>query len=134
MSGSDLREFYLRYLGELNAHEFDRMAEFINDRTTLNGESATRDDLITVQKADVAAVPDLHWELEELLFDGDRLAARLVNTGTPVREWLGVAPTGASFEIAEYAIYQVHNGRFVHMTALHDAGELRRQLTSGGNP
>jgi len=134
MSGSDLREFYLRYLGELNAHEFDRMAEFINDRTTLNGEPATRDDLIAVQKADVAAVPDLHWELEELLFDGDRLAARLVNTGTPVREWLGVAPTGASFEITEYAIYQVHNGRFVHMTALHDAGELRRQLTSGGNP
>lgn len=134
MSGSDLREFYLRYLGELNAHEFGRMAEFINDRTTLNGEPATRDDLITVQKADVAAVPDLHWELEELLFDGDRLAARLVNTGTPVREWLGVAPTGASFEITEYAIYQVHNGRFVHMTALHDAGELRRQLTSGGNP
>jgi predicted ester cyclase len=129
MSDSDLRGFYLRYLAELNAHRFDQMDEFINDRTTLNGEPATRDDLIAVQKADVDAVPDLHWELEELLFDGDRLAARLVNTGTPVKEWLGVAPTGASFEITEYAIYQVHNGRFVHMTALHDAGELLRQLT-----
>ncbi|MEV6643821.1 ester cyclase [Amycolatopsis sp. NPDC051371] len=129
MSVSDLREFYLRYLQELNAHRFARMAEFIDDRTTLNGEPATRDDLIAVQQADVAAVPDLHWELKELLFDGDRLAARLVNTGTPAKEWLGVAPTGASFEIVEYAIYQVHNGRFVHMTALHDAGELRRQLT-----
>ncbi|WP_372660611.1 ester cyclase [Amycolatopsis kentuckyensis] len=127
---SDLREFYLRYLEELNAHRFGGMAGFIADRTTLNGEPATRDDLIAVQKADVAAVPDLHWELRELLFDGDRLAARLVNTGTPVREWLGVAPTGASFEITEYAIYQVHNGRFVHMTALHDAGELHRQLTA----
>jgi predicted ester cyclase len=46
-----------------------------------------------------------------------------------VKEWLGVAPTGASFEIVEYAIYQVRDGRFVHMTALHDAGELLRQLT-----
>lgn len=126
---SDLRAFYLRYLDELNAHRFDRMAGFIADRTTLNGEPATRDDLIAVQRADVAAVPDLHWELKDLLFDGDRLAARLVNTGTPVREWLGVAPAGASFEIDEYAIYQVRDGRFVHMTALHDAGELRRQLT-----
>jgi predicted ester cyclase len=130
VSDSDLRAFYLRYIEQLNAHEFDRMDEFINDRTTLNGEPATRADLLAVQRADVDAVPDLHWELEELLFDGDRLAARLVNTGTPVKEWLGVAPSGASFEIVEYAIYQVHDGRFVHMTALHDAGELLRQLTS----
>jgi hypothetical protein len=47
-----------------------------------------------------------------------------------VREWLGVAPTGASFESTEYAIYRVHSGRFVPMTARHDAGELRRQPTS----
>ncbi|GGP71163.1 ester cyclase [Saccharothrix coeruleofusca] len=130
MSDSALREFYLRYIQQLNAHQFDRMDEFISERTTLNGEPATLDDLIAVQKADVDAVPDLHWELEELLFDGDRLAARLVNTGTPVKRWLGVAPTGASFEITEYAIYQVRDGRFVHMTALHDAGELRRQLSA----
>ncbi|WNV87027.1 ester cyclase [Umezawaea sp. Da 62-37] len=130
MSDNDLREFYLRYIAELNAHGFDRMDGFINDRTTLNGEPATRDDLIAVQKADVAAVPDLHWEVEELIFDGDRLAARLINTGTPVEEWLGVAPTGNSFEIVEHAIYQVSGGRFAHMTALHDGGELLRQLTA----
>ncbi|MET8694479.1 ester cyclase [Streptomyces bauhiniae] len=124
-----LRAFYERYLKALNAHEFDGMGEFIADRTTLNGEPATRDDLLAVQRHDVDAVPDLHWELQELLFDGDRLAARLVNTGTPVKEWLGVEPTGASFEIVEYAIYQVRDGRFAHMAALHDAAELRRQLT-----
>ncbi|MEU9438049.1 ester cyclase [Streptomyces sp. NPDC048252] len=127
MSDSDLRAFYLRYIEALNAHTFDGMDEFIDDRTTLNGEPASRDDLLAVQQHDVDA--DLHWELKELLFDGDRLAARLVNTGTPVKTWLGVAPTGASFEIVEYAIYQVRNGRFAHMTALHDAGELHRQLT-----
>jgi predicted ester cyclase len=73
------------------------MAGFISDQTTSSGEPATRDDLLAVRKADVEAVPDLHWELRELLFDGDRLAARLTNTGTPAKEWLGVAPTGASF-------------------------------------
>ncbi|MDQ0791728.1 putative ester cyclase [Streptomyces sp. B1I3] len=52
-----------------------------------------------------------------------------MNTGTPVTEWLGVAPTGALFKIVEYAIHQVHNGRFAHVTALHDAGALLRQLT-----
>jgi hypothetical protein len=65
----------------------------------------------------------------ELLLDRDRMAVRVVNTGTPVKEWLGVAPTGASFEIVEYAIYRVGNGRFVQMTNLHDSAEARRQLT-----
>jgi predicted ester cyclase len=128
MSATKLREFYERYLAALNAHEFDGMDEFINDRTTLNGEPATRDDLLTVQKQDVDAVPDLHWELQELLFDGNRIAARLINRGTPVKDWLGIAPTGASFEIIEYAVYEIRDGRFVHMTALHDAETMRRQL------
>lgn len=127
-AATDLRDFYQRYIAALNAHEFDGMDEFINDQTTLNGERATRDDLLAVQRQDVDAVPDLHWELQELLVDGNRIAARLINTGTPVQEWLGVAPTGASFEIIEYAIYEVRAGRFVHMTALHDARTMRRQL------
>ncbi|MFV2177648.1 hypothetical protein ACFHW2_14350 [Actinomadura sp. LOL_016] len=40
-----------------------------------------------------------------------------INTGSPVKEWLGVPPSGASFEITEHAIYKVSNGRFVRMTA-----------------
>ncbi|PUB23464.1 putative ester cyclase [Promicromonospora sp. AC04] len=128
MSDIDLREFYERYIEALNAHQFDRMDEFINDKVTLNSEPGARDDVVAVLTADAEAVPDFHWDLQELAFDGDRIGARLINTGTPVKEWLGVAPTGASFEIVEYAIYQVRDGRFIHMSALHDAEVLRRQL------
>ncbi|WP_328849851.1 ester cyclase [Micromonospora zamorensis] len=78
----------------------------------------------------VNAVPNMHWEVQELLFDCDRIAARVVNTGTPVKEWLGVAPTGKSFEIVEYAIYKVNDGRFVQMTNLHDSADVSRQLTA----
>ena len=130
MSDIDLRAFYERYIAEINAHRFDRMDEFISDEVTLNSEPASREVLLAVQRADVAAVPDLHWKLTELALDGDRIAARLINTGTPVKEWLGVAPTGASFEIVELAIYQVRDGRFVHMSALHDAATLRQQLAA----
>jgi len=129
-SPDSLRAFYGRYIEALNAHEFDRMAEFIADRPTLNGEPGTRDDVVAVLTGDIAAVPDFHWRVLEIAVDGDRLAARLVNTGTPATEWLGVAPTGRSFEITEHAIYQVRDGRFVHMAALHDAEGLRRQLTA----
>lgn len=130
MTESGLKEWYLRYVAALNAHEFDGMDEFIADDVVLNGEPGTRDDVITVQKHDIDAVPDLHWEVKELLFDRDRIAVRAVNTGTPVKEWLGVPPSGTSFEIVEYAIYKVSDGRFVQMTALHDSSDLLRQLAA----
>lgn len=128
MTNESLRAWYDRYVAALNAHEFDGMDEFINDQVMLNGEPGTRDDVLAVQKHDVDAVPDLHWELQEILFDRDRIAIRAINTGTPVKEWLGVPPSGKSFEIVEYAIYKVSDGRFVQMTALHDSADLLRQL------
>jgi predicted ester cyclase len=128
MADFDIHEFYRRYVGELNAHKFDGMDEFIHDEVVLNGVPGTRDTVIALQKADIEAVPDLHWEVQEFLVDGDRAAVRAINTGTPVREWLGAAPTGASFEIVEYAVYEIRDGRFAQMTALHDASGLERQL------
>ncbi|OOC55082.1 MULTISPECIES: ester cyclase [Nocardiopsis] len=128
MAGFDIHEFYRRYVEKLNAHKFDDMDEFIRDEVVLNGEPSTRNDVIAVLKADIDAVPDFRWEVREFLVDGDRAAVRAINTGTPVKEWLGVAPTGAAFEIVEYAIYRVRDGRFAQMTALHDASTLQRQL------
>src|SRR5438874_763945 len=98
-SPDDLRAFYGRYIAALNDREISRMDEFISDTVTLfGGEPTKRDDVATILQGIVDAVPDFHWEVKELLVDGDRLGARLVDTGTPATEWLGIAPTGASFE------------------------------------
>ncbi|WP_197381788.1 ester cyclase [Mycolicibacterium mengxianglii] len=128
MSDIDLRKFYERYIAALNAHEFDRMDEFISDRVTHHGEAGTRDAVVADLKGIVEAVPDFQWEVRELLVNGDRLAVRAINTGTPVKEWQGVAPNGGRFEIVEYALYQVRDGRFVQMSNLHDAEALTTQL------
>jgi predicted ester cyclase len=128
-SPDDLRAFYGRYIAALNDREINRMEEFISDTVTLFGTEPTkREDVAAILQGIVDAVPDFHWEVKELAVDGDRLAARLVDTGTPATEWLGIAPTGASFEIVEYAVYQVRDGRFVQMTSVFDADTLRRQL------
>lgn len=129
MTDFDIRDFFHRYVEKLNTHELNGMDEFIHDEVSLNSEPSTRDDVISVMKANIDAVPDFHWKVEEFLVDGDRAAVRAINTGTPVRDWLGVAPSGASFEIVEYAIYRIRDGRFAQMTALHDASALKFQLT-----
>jgi len=128
-ANAELRAWYMQYAEALNAHEFDRMDEFIADDVLAGGEPVKRGDVVGVLKGIADAVPNIRWDIEEILFDRDGIAVRATNTGTPAKEWLGVAPTGKSFEIVEYAIYKVRDGRFVHMTNLHDSAEMLRQLT-----
>ena len=128
MSDTTLRDFYERYIEALNAHEFDRMDEFVHEDIVLHSEPSTRAAVVAQLNSITDAVPDFHWEIQELAINGDSLAVRAINTGTPTKEWLGVAPTGRSIEIVEYAIYRIRDGKFLHMSALHDAEALRKQL------
>lgn len=48
MTDDGLRDWHLRYVAALNAHEFDGMDEFISDEVLLGGNPGTRDDVVTV--------------------------------------------------------------------------------------
>lgn len=128
MSDTDLRDFYERYVEALNAREFDRMDEFVHESIIMHSEPSSRGALVAQLNSIVDAVPDFHWEVQELAINGDSIAVRAINTGTPTKEWLGAAPTGKSIEIVEYAIYRVHDGKFLHMSAVHDAETMQKQL------
>lgn len=130
MSDFDLRDFYDRYIEALNNYEFDRMDEFVHDEIVMHSEPTTRAALVAQLHSITDAVPDFHWETQEIAINGESLAVRLLNTGTPTKEWLGAAPTGKRIEIVEYAIYRVRDGKFLHMSAVHDADALQKQLVA----
>ncbi|MFD0311898.1 ester cyclase [Streptomyces sp. NPDC059517] len=129
MSDTELRDFFQRYIDALNAHEFHRMTEFVHDEVLMNGRPVTRDDVIAAQTEHTDAVPDFTWRVEDLAVDGDRVASRLFNRGTPAKEWFGVQPTGATVEYAEFAFHKVRDGRFYEMNYLMDAQAVQQQLT-----
>ncbi|WP_432747125.1 ester cyclase [Streptomyces sp. JH002] len=128
MSDVDLREFYDRYCEALNAHEFDRIDEFVNESILSHGEPATRADVVAALKSITDAVPDMRWEIKEVAIHGETLGCHSVNHGTPTKEWLGVAPTGAPIEIDEFALYRIRDGKFVQMSNVHDVEALKKQL------
>ncbi|WP_381790396.1 ester cyclase [Streptomyces niveus] len=130
MSDVELRDFFQRYIDALNAHEFHRMTEFIHDEVIMNGLPLTRNDVIAALEGHTDAVPDFTWRVKDLAIDGDRVAARLFNKGTPAKEWFGVPPTGATVEFAEYAFHKVRDGRFYEMNYLIDAQTVRQQLAA----
>lgn len=128
MTENDLRGWYLRYAETVNRHELGGMEEFFNDEVVLNGTAGTRDDVVTGLRDVFDAIPDFRWEFKQVLVDGNRIMIHATNSGTPVKEWLGVPATGESFEIDELVIYTVGDGRFVEIVKLHDSDALRQQL------
>ena len=130
MTTDELRDFYLRYVALANARQFERMAEFAHEEVVMNGTPVRMADMIAEFHRHVEAVPDLHWQVEDLVVEGGHIAARLTDTGTPVREWNGLAPTGASVSFTETAFYEVRDGRFAGMLYLMDTDAVRRQLAA----
>jgi len=128
MSDFDVRAFYGRYMEALNAHEFDRMDEFVHDSIVMHSQPSSREALVAQLHSITDAVPDFHWEITDLAINGETVAVRAINTGTPTKEWLGVPPSGKPIEIAEYAIYTIRDGKFLHMSAVHDADTMKEQL------
>jgi steroid delta-isomerase-like uncharacterized protein len=76
------------------------------------------------------AFPDLSEEVLDLVAEGDRVAARYVERGTHTGEFLGVAPSGRSYEKHGFALYRVNDGRLVEAWAQEDDLGFQRQILS----
>ena len=119
MNPQELRDFYLRYIALLNARDFERLDEFVHEEVAQNGVPADRSDMAASLRAHTRAIPDLAWDVAELVIEGNRIAARLRDTGTP-------AATGTSVTFDEFAFYEVRDGRIAHAWYLMDSEALRQ--------
>lgn len=76
-----------------------------------------------------AIVPDLKWEPQEILQDGNRFIVRGKATGTPQGAFFGIDPaTGKSFEIMSIDIHTVENGKIVKSYHVEEWATAIRQL------
>lgn len=73
-------------------------------------------------------VPNLRWEIVEIIRDGNRYVVRGRATGTPARPFLGVEPAGRSFDIMSIDIHTVENGRISQSYHIEDWAGAIRQL------
>ncbi len=128
MTPDEMRALYRGYVEVANTRDFDRLHEFVADVVTQNGVPSTRDAVAASLRAHTDAVPDLHWEVQDLVVEGNRIAARLRDTGTPRAVWHGLEPTGASVAFDEVAFYEVRDGRIAATWYLMDAAAVQRQL------
>ena len=74
------------------------------------------------------ACPDFAIHIQEVLVDGDRVAARWTTTGTHTRPFLGAQPTGRRVGHWGIVIYRFEDGKVAEMWPMVDRLGMLRQL------
>ena len=90
------------------------------------GHGNGRDDLVARASGILGAL-DPHFELEDIIAEGDRVVVRWRNRGTHVGEFLGIPPTNRSYDIAGIDIHRVVDGRMAeHWHVVDQLAQLQQ--------
>ena len=74
------------------------------------------------------AFPDVLFEVEDLVAEGDMVAFRLNWSGTHKGEFFGVPPTGTRATVTEMHMFRIADGKVVERWGEWDALGLMQQL------
>jgi ketosteroid isomerase-like protein len=95
----------------------------------LPGECWGREASIKVVGGFAKSIPDMRFEIKEVLVAGDRVIVRGEVTGTPAGDLFGVSHTGKSFKIMAIDIQTVRDGKIARTYHLENwlsaLGQLR---------
>lgn len=94
-----MRSVYERInAGDIDAFG-DLVAEDFVDHEATPGFPPTKEGVVEFFRSNLAAFPDLHMEVEDLLTSGDKSVARVRITATHQGDFMGVPPTGKRVDV-----------------------------------
>ena len=134
MSNAANIQLLLESLEALNARDADRFMATIHDDVTWSLD-ATKDPisgpeaLRTVVEAMIAAIPDMHYELVQILGAGnEHVVIRYILRGTHEGEFMGIAPSHNKIEMHGCVISEIKDGKRYRMWQYASGPGLLDQL------
>src|SRR5689334_9151672 len=134
MNIQDIREFGRQFAEQIiNQKRLERLAEFVPENfveeVPLPGQGPGRAGLRDVLTMFHTAFPDLRWQIDETVAEGEKLVSRFTMTGTHSGPFLGLAPTGRAVRVWGITIDVIRGGQMVSSRILMDTPTLMQQLT-----
>jgi steroid delta-isomerase-like uncharacterized protein len=74
------------------------------------------------------AFPDIHFTIDDLIEEGDKVVEKDTVTGTHLGEFNGIPPTGKSVSYSEIFIMRFVNGRIAEVWGVVDVFSQMKQL------
>ncbi len=75
-----------------------------------------------------AAFPDIHFTVEDMIAEGDKVVSRVTTRGTHKGEFMGIVPTGKKIEISGIIITRWVDGKEVEAWEVIDMLGMMHQL------
>ena len=121
----------------LNAEYAKEGAELIKQSTAPQWVSCRGNDICVARDVVIAglgqrlkSVPDLKWEIKEILVSGNQVIVRGEATGTPAGEFMGEPYTGKSFKLMSIDVHTLEGGKMVRTYHIEDWLGAVRQLSA----
>ena len=115
----------------LNEGRFERLDELVLadfvELDPLPGQSQGREGLREVLRQMRAAFPDIHWVVEEMIGEGDKVCTRFTWTGTHRGPFLGVPATGRYVAVKGIVIDRLNGGKMADSRILMDTLGMMQQ-------
>jgi SnoaL-like polyketide cyclase len=120
----------------LNAAYVDEAPELIKQSTAPDWMTCRGNDLCNTREEVIAgiaprlkAIPDLKWEIKEVVVSGNRAIVRGEATGTPAGNLMGTPTNGKSFKLMSIDIHTIDGGKIVRTYHVEDWQGAFRQLS-----
>jgi predicted ester cyclase len=137
ISAEAARDSVAPFYKALNAEFGNESAELIKQSTAPQWISCrgndicnSRDEVIAGIGQRLKSVPDLKWEIKEILVSGNQVTVRGEATGTPAGEFMGAPHTGKSFKLMSIDVHTLEGGKMVRSYHVEDWIGAVRQLTA----
>jgi steroid delta-isomerase-like uncharacterized protein len=75
-----------------------------------------------------SAFPDLRFEIQDMVAEGDCVAVHFMWSGTHEGELLGIPPTGRSISVEDMALLRFKDGKVIEAYDIQDSLDMLRQL------
>lgn len=135
MTVESARASLVPFYAALNAENVKSAPELVRQSTapewvTCRGNDVcnTRDEVMAGIGQRLRAIPDLKWEIKEVLVAGNRVIVRGEATGTPAGEMMGAPTNGKSFKLMSLDVHTFEGGKIVRTYHVEDWQGAFRQV------
>ncbi len=129
------KEVVRQWFAALDAQDFNALtdlmdAQFVVPARIIDGadRAVGRDATFELIRGFYRSFPNYTHDVEEMIAEGDRVAARVVLRGSHLGEYSGIAPTGRQFSYAGTYMMTVVDGVLMEVWSLDDEINLFLQL------
>jgi len=130
MSAEANKNLIRSYVETWNRGDFQGLTEYWSSdmRHHTRTQSHDFDEVKKIVGSFMTAFPDLQWQIDDIVAEGDRVVTRMTAQATHTGSYMGLPPTGKKINCSVLGIARVDDGRIAEHWGVTDELAMMSQL------